>query len=179
MHQRAQRHQRGLLLADGEILGKILAQLAGNQLRLPHIRLPHAQILNHRQPPMMSHQAAHVQMPVLLQGQVCLRMMRRNLHVSSVGHCRHLAQRPIAGHRDGDGSVLFLHHHAQHGRGRHQPAHGRQRRGRRRVNLRRLPGHGRGAAQEHSRLSVHQGNMQHFIGQIHYRIVFIQFFAHC
>ena len=37
MHQAAQRHQGGLLLGHSEILGKVLAQLAGHQLALADV----------------------------------------------------------------------------------------------------------------------------------------------
>ena len=148
------------MLAVHIISGKVLAQATGNQVDLAHIGLAHPIIAHHGQRAVLAHKARHVGLAVRPGRQIGMRIGDGNLDVAAMGHAGHVPAHTAAIHDDGHVRVLFLHHHAQHGRAGHQAAHGSDGGIRGVVQIARLLGQGSGAHQQHARLSPTYGHAQ-------------------
>ena len=124
VHQHAQRHDGGHLLAVGVVGGQVLGDLAGDQRHLPHGRLLlQAVIPDDGEHTVFAHSAAHIQVAVRLCGQLHQGVIDAALHVAgAVGAGNDHARRAAAGHTQGDLVTVVLEHGAHQGRTGEQTA---------------------------------------------------------
>ena len=117
VHQHAQCHDGGHLLAVGVVGGQVFGDLAGDQRYLPHGRLLlQAVVPDDGEHTVSAHSAAHIQMAVRLCRQLHQGVIDAALHVAgAVGAGNDHARRAAAGHTQGDLIAVVLEHGAHQG----------------------------------------------------------------
>ena len=114
----AQIHQAGLLLGGSEVLGKILRHLAGNEVAHAHVGLLQRQVPDHGELSISAHVAAHVQLAVVLGGQLTARVPGAALHEGALAaHAHQVTPGAAAGEDGGHGVGIVLElagHHGHH-----------------------------------------------------------------
>ena len=127
VHQYAQSTGSGDLFGLHKVPGNILGDLAAQQVHSAHIGLLHVQILDDGDGALAAHGAAYVQLAVVPQGQIRLRICHIAPDVAlGIGHRQHRAQRAAALDLKGQAGALALQGVAHHGCAGQCPAQGRR-----------------------------------------------------